>query len=803
MTDGCYHCGDPIPSNSDFKVEILGLTREMCCPGCEAVASTIVASGLISYYEYRTEKADKADLVPDALKSLQHYDLEEVQQDFVIGEDKQKEVTLSLEGVTCAACAWLIEKKLYGLDGLTKVVVNTTTHRAVIGWNNDKLPLSVILEAIQSLGYHAAPFAADSQEQHYQKTMKQYLYRIGIAGLATMQVMMIAVALYFEVFSDLDAEFRQYFRWVSLVFATPVLLYSALPFYLNAWRNIRAKSLGMDVPVSIALLLAYFASLFATVKGNGEVFFESVAMFTFFLLLGRFLEMRVRRQAAAASANLLKLIPAIATLSSGKEIAAKLLKPLDTIRVLPGERIPADAIIVSGNTEIDEAMLSGESAPVKKGVGDQVYAGTINGDANIGCEINRDIKHSMINTIVRLQDEAQQSKPKIAELADLVARYFVIGILTISAITWLYWHQHQPEDAFWIMLSVLVATCPCALSLATPTALTCGTSRMSKQGLLVRKGHVIETLCHINHIILDKTGTLTEGKVSVVKVHHFDDIISEQDSKSLAAGLEQYANHPIAHAFSTWFDPQVQFTNVSNSIGEGLSGTLQTSPLNSAQHPSTLPTEGEWKIGTWHFVTHEQECPNADVQVWLSYNGRIIAGFELDDPIRTESYQLINAMHEADIQVTMLTGDHSSAATRTAHSLGIERVHAGASPADKLDYLQNMPEGNVTLMIGDGVNDAPTLAGAHLSVAMGGGTDIAKSSADIVLLGDRLDKILAAKTIAKRTRDTIRQNLMWSLGYNAVILPLAVAGHVAPYIAVFGMSASSLIVVTNSLRLMK
>ncbi|WP_087023721.1 heavy metal translocating P-type ATPase [Thaumasiovibrio subtropicus] len=786
MTEACYHCGEPIPKNCEYEVEILGEVRRMCCPGCHAVANTIVASGLTSYYEFRTEKADRADLVPEALQTLQHYDLEEVQQDFVIGSEQNKEVTLSLEGVTCAACAWLIEKKLYELTGVVKVIVNTTTHRAVIGWKNDTVALSKILQAIHSLGYQAAPFAADSQEQHYHRTMKQYLYRIGIAGLATMQVMMLAVALYFEVFSDLDEAFRHYFRWVSLVFATPVLLYSALPFYLNAWRNIKARSLGMDVPVSIALLLAYFASLFATVKGTGEVFFESVAMFTFFLLLGRFLEMRVRRQAAAASANLLKLIPTIATLVNGDEIAAKLLKAGDRVRVLPGEAIPADAVLVSGETEVDEAMLSGESAPVKKYIGDLVYAGTINGDANIECEIQRDIKHSMINTIVRLQDEAQQSKPQIAELADKVARYFVVGILTISAATWLYWHGERPDDAFWIMLSVLVATCPCALSLATPTALTCGTSQMSKQGLLVRKSHVIETLCHVNHVILDKTGTLTEGKVTLARTLCFSQE-TEQAALRIAAGLEQYANHPIARAFSPFFDASLHFEDVTNHIGEGLEGVID---------------QQQWRIGTWHFAC-QGDCPNPDVQVWLSCNRELVAGFELEDPIREESPAFIRALHDKGVTVTMLTGDQSRTAEQVAHLLGIDRVQSGMSPEEKFRYLKSLPDSEITLMIGDGVNDAPTLAGAHLSVAMGGGTDIAKSSADMVLLGDQLAKVIGAKEIATRTRDIIWQNLLWSLGYNAVILPLAVMGMVAPYIAVFGMSASSLIVVTNSLRLMK
>ncbi|OXE32603.1 ATPase P, partial [Vibrio parahaemolyticus] len=500
MCKSCYHCGEDVPANTDFKVEILGEVREMCCPGCETVAQTIVDSGLVSYYQYRTAPAEKADLVPEQLQALIHYDNEDVQSEFVRNHDNVSEVTLSLEGVSCAACAWLIEKQVSSAKGLVSIRVNTTTNRALLAWDKTQVKLSELLSVIHNLGYKAAPFEADKQEASYHRMMKQYLYRLGIAGLATMQVMMLAVALYLEVFGDLEPEFKNYFRWVSLIFATPVLLYSALPFYLNAWRSIKGRTLGMDVPVSIALIFAYVASLVATVTEQGEVFFESISMFTFFLLVGRFLEMRARRKAAAASGNLLKLIPAIATTLDGEQIPVKTLKIGDRIRVLPGEHIPADGKVISGRIHIDESMLTGESIHVVKKEGDAVYAGTLNGDESFELEVTNSKADSMISNIVRLQDEAQHSKPKIAEVADVVARYFVGVILIISAGTWFYWHQTKPDDAFWIMLSVLVATCPCALSLATPTALTCATSRMGNFGILLRKGHVFETLCKVNHL---------------------------------------------------------------------------------------------------------------------------------------------------------------------------------------------------------------------------------------------------------------------------------------------------------------
>ncbi|OOF34997.1 heavy metal translocating P-type ATPase [Salinivibrio costicola] len=787
MTTPCYHCGDPVLTGDTFQVVIFDKPRLMCCPGCQAVATTIVDSGLSSYYQYRTENADKAELVPEELKSLTLYDNQDIQQEFVRDVADQKEVPLSLDGVSCAACAWLIEKQLQRTKGVTHIQVNTTTNRALVRWDDSETSLSTILTRIHHLGYKAAPFEADKQEQQYHRNMKQYLYRLGIAGLATMQVMMLAVAMYFEVFGDMDETFRNYFRWISLIFATPVLLYSALPFYTNAWRNLKARTLGMDVPVSIALLFAYFSSLYATVTGKGEVFFESVAMFTFFLLLGRFLEMRARRTAAAASANLLKLVPKMARHLTGETVPANSLKVDDHVRVLPGEPFPADGRILSGKTSVDESMLTGESLPQTKQSGDTVYAGTMNVEGNVDITVINNHKESLVAHIVRLQDEAQMAKPKVAVLADQIARYFVAAILIISASTWLYWHFSRPDDAFWIMLSVLVATCPCALSLATPTALTCSTSTFGQLGIMLRRGHVLETLTKVNRLVVDKTGTLTEGTVQISTIEINSDTLTEQQVINIAASLEAFANHPIANAFQARATEKVNVGAADNHIGQGVSGTI----------------DGQyWRIGKASFALSDGAESYQSYPVILSCDNKPVAAFSLIDPIRPSSARLLAAFKDAGIQTTMLTGDQSRNVKQVADELGIDSVVSGVSPQGKLSYLQSLDSRTITLMIGDGVNDAPVLAGAHLSVAMGGGTDIAKSSADMVLLGDDLEKLLTARRLAQQTRRIIRENLAWALGYNVTILPLAVMGFVAPYVAVVGMSASSIIVVSNSLRLL-
>ncbi|KJG58998.1 ATPase P [Photobacterium kishitanii] len=792
----CYHCDEPISQECQFHLEILGESRHLCCAGCEAVARLIVDNNLTNYYEHRTQTAQKSNIIPPNLQALQLYDHQDIQDDFVIENDQQhKQISLSVDGVSCAACAWLIEKQLKKQAGVITIEVNITTHRALLVWDAATVKLSDLLIIIHQLGYQAAPFEVDSQEQNYQQTMRHYLYKLGIAGIATMQIMMIAIALYFDVLDKHDNSFQNYLRWISLLIATPVLLYSALPFYRNAWRNIKTLSLGMDVPVSIALLFAYSASLYATITEQGEVFFESISMFTFFLLLGRFFEMRARRHAAAISANLLKLIPTMATLISGKKVAAKTLKKSDVVTILPGECLPADGIIVKGRTTINESMLTGESVAVQRTENDTVFAGTINVDGNISVRVMHDRKDSLISNIVRLQDHALYSKPQIALIADTVARYFVAAILVIALSTWLYWYIYRPQDALWITLAVLVATCPCALSLATPTAITCSTSSLGRLGLLVRRGHVLETLCKVNHVILDKTGTLTEGNVQLVTTKVFGQH-STADILMYAAELERYANHPIAKMFIPYQAKTALFDKVENVIGHGLSGTIN---------------QQQWRIGKYEFVSHNQSThPPAtnnqhlnDYSIWLSCNKRIIAAFKIEDPIRKDSKQLVNALKQQGMKVTMLTGDCSVNAQRVAQQLDIDHLQANMTPISKLNYLQKIPSTDISLMIGDGVNDAPVLAGAHLSIALSGGTDIAKSSADIVLLGDRLLPIIAARQLALRTRNIIHENLVWALGYNLIILPLAIIGLVAPYIAVIGMSTSSIIVVSNSLRLLK
>lgn len=793
--ENCFHCGQPIPENSSYLVTISGQPQAMCCPGCQAVAQTIVDSGLTSYYSHRSENAEKiAELVPEQLKQLEYYDIEAIQEDFVKGNENSNEITLTIEGINCAACAWLIEKQLRLMPGLLFINVNNTLHRAVVRWDKQQLKLSEILKTIRQIGYKAYPFQVNKQEAFYTQQAKSYLRRLGLAGLATMQVMMFAIALYSDFFSAMEVQFIHYFRWVSLILATPVLLYSAQPFYINACRSLRNKALGMDIPISIALLGAYSASTYATIVGQGEVYFESVSMFTFLLLLGRLLELQARRKASETSSNLLRLLPAMATLiEDGKTaqqqslIPAKTLQAGQTILVKAGETIPVDGTVIDGLSSVEESMLTGEHLPVSKSKNKPVFAGTVNISSPLTIRVDKLAENTLIADIIHLQDRAQLNKPHIEIIADIVSRYFVGALLVIATLTYLAWYFIAPPQAFWITLSVLVATCPCALSLATPTALTCATAQLNKQGILIKQHHVLETLNKITHFVFDKTGTLTKGSFSLLNTTIYGDY-TKQQCIDFAAQLEKLSEHPIALAFREQQKNPVSLANVTNIAGQGLQADYLQQQL---------------KLGNANFCGVKMPQNSKELQIYLTLNGQLLASFELGDQLRNSAINLLNYCRSQNIQTSMLTGDNSPKSEEFAALLNIDNVIKGVSPEGKLRYLQQMQAENNVLMVGDGINDALVLAGAHVSVALASGTDIAKNSADVVLLGEDLNKLKTLNQTAQKTTSIIKQNLAWAITYNLIIVPLAVLGHVPPYIAVIGMSCSSLIVVSNSLRLLK
>lgn len=794
----CYHCQLPINGKPLFHTCVAGIDQPMCCPGCMAVTEAIIAGGLEKYYQHRTDSAQQGEGLSDTLKGeLLIYDRDDQQADFVYSkENGLKQANLLIEGITCAACIWLLEKHLTQITGVKSVHVNLSTHEAQITWSSDALPLSVIMLNIYRVGYKAYPWRADRQDALLKKENRRFIRRLAVAGIGAMQVMMYAIALYSGAISnDMSENYRDFIRYVSAIVATPVIFYAAMPFFKAALRDLKTRHLSMDTPVSIAIGGAYIASLWATYTGSGEVYFDSVCMFTFFLLTGRYLELKARHATAIASRTLSQSLPASCLKYDGSQwvrVPLSDLKVNDKVRVLPGDSIPADGILIQGRSSIDESMLSGEFMPVGKQADDKVLGGSINKDNTIEVRVTHTGNETQMASIVALLQRAQQEKPAIAKIADRLAGWFVLAVLVVACTVYVYWTGKSPENAFWITLSVLVVTCPCALSLATPMALTTATGALHKAGLLVTRGHVLEGLNNTRHIIFDKTGTLTQGNLVLAEILPFPTIThNPQILTELAAALEAHSEHPIAKAFSHAFSyTPFQAEHIINHTGKGLEGII----------------EGQcYRIGKPSFALQKKILPNPPGEgqwLLLSCENNPLCWFRITDSLRPEATSTIDALKATGRKVSLLSGDQEPVVATVAKTLGIEHWVSEASPADKLAFIrQCQSQGDKVLMVGDGINDVPVLAGADISLAMGNASDLARTSADAVLLSMDLRRLPETFALTGKTRKIIRENLGWALLYNVIALPLASAGLIAPWMAATGMSLSSLIVVTNALRL--
>ncbi|TVP93136.1 MAG: heavy metal translocating P-type ATPase, partial [Pseudomonadaceae bacterium] len=509
----CYHCGEPVPTGAPWQCQILGAARPMCCPGCEAVAEAIVAGGLESFYQHRTENAANPEALPKVLEDeLALLDRAEVQQRFIKTEGEFQHLQLLVEGITCAACGWLIEQRLGKLPGVQEVRLNLSNHRLTLVWDPQLTQPSTLLGELKRIGYTAHPYEDDRAAQHMAEENRRYLRRLGLAGLMFMQVMMATMALSPEFNQDITPGMELLLRWVSLVMTTPIVFYSCVPFFKGAMRDLRTRRLTMDVSVSLAIGGAYLAGVWATLSNTGEIYFDSVAMFALFLLAGRYLERRARQRTMESTARLVNLLPptAVRINADGQQerIMLSEVKAGDILEVKPGETIPADGEIVQGRSSVDESALTGEYLPLARSQGDQITGGTLNVDGPLRLLVSVTGEQTRLSAIVRLLERAQSDKPRLGQMADVVAHYFLIIVLLSAAIiggTW--WWLTDLDTAFWIVIAMLVVTCPCALSLAAPTALTTATGSLHKLGLLVTRGHVLEGLTRVDTVILDKTGT--------------------------------------------------------------------------------------------------------------------------------------------------------------------------------------------------------------------------------------------------------------------------------------------------------
>ncbi|MDH5632220.1 MAG: heavy metal translocating P-type ATPase [Gammaproteobacteria bacterium] len=800
----CFHCSEPIAPGLRFPVTIDNIDRNMCCPGCQAVARTIVDSGLQDYYRFRTDSAvTAAEPVPDFLRQTRVYDNENIQKTFIQAADGPvREASLILEGMTCAACVWLSEHHVAKLPGVLSMHINYATRRARVRWDNERIKLSEILSAISHIGYRAHPYDPNRQQALLEKERRSYLIRLGTAGVLGMQVMALAISLYGGDWFGIEPMFRSFMQWISLLLTTPVLIYSARPFYQGAWRDLRLGQMGMDVPVTLGISIAFLASAWNTWQQVGHVYFDSVVMFVFLLLAARYFELASRKQAAEATDALVQLTPAMAMRlgenDSPEEVAAIELVKNDIILVIPGETIAADGCIVSGQSSVDESLLTGESLPVIKQPGDDVIGGTINRDSPLRIRVNRVGDDTVLSNMLRLLDRAQTEKPRLARLADRVASHFVGVILLISAAVAAWWWQQGSGDWLAITIAVLVVTCPCALSLATPTAITAATGHLTRLGLLTTRGHSLEILSKATHFVFDKTGTLTVGQMHWLRTRTTGGYEADQ-CLALAAALESASEHPIAvalrHAASSHNSHHgVIADDIANEPGAGVTGLID---------------RNRYYLGTPGFIAAKTglavDVPGPDepcTTVFLASQFELMAAFDLGDRLRPDARQTISRLRQLGKTPVLMTGDQFAAASYMAREVGIDDVRATMRPEDKLAAVKQLQDGGaIVAMIGDGINDAPVLAAADVSIAMGGGTQLAQASADMVLLSQQLSHLVDAHELATKTLGIIRQNFAWAIGYNLLALPLAAAGLLAPWMAAIGMSLSSLIVTANAMRL--
>ena len=794
--DGCYHCGEPLPDGPLIVAQLGDTDQPMCCIGCKAVAEFIHGAGLRAFYEFRSQPG--SNLAPaDEPGEWQHYDSADLVSRYVHEDRDAVEATLDIGGMYCTACVWLLDKALSQVDAIENVTVNPATRRAVIRWDATRLKFSELLEAISRIGFKPLPVGVGQSEDTNDEEYRRSLKRLIVAGAAGMQVMMFAVALYAGDFFGIEPGVEKFLRTISLLVTIPIVFYSARPFFASAWRGVRARTPGMDLPVAIAISAAFFASVWATWIDQGNVYFDSVAMFVLFLSATRFLEMRARHRADDFAVALARLLPDTTTRIVDGEteiVALDRIRSGDVIMIRPGEVVPIDGEMLTGSLAIDESMLTGESLPVSRKPGAQVFAGGINRSGNGTLRVTRTGASTSLAEIGRLLERAQADKPPIAILADRIASRFVLALIAVASITAIIWINIDPSRTFEVVLATLVVTCPCALSLATPAALAAAASRLASSGFLLVRSRVLEVLNQATTIVFDKTGTLTAGQPAVLETLSFS-AQSADHCLQLAAAIEVASEHVLARAFAIYYRSGVfEPTEVKVEPGCGVQADIggQCYRIGTARYVAELSAAG----------SANETDDDSRILVYLGDSSGLLARFAIGDEIRNDAATAIAGLQQAGYHLVIASGDSAAAVNEVAGQLGITDWHAAMSPARKLAFIRQLQaDGQSVVMIGDGINDAPVLAAADASIALDAGTALARASADAIALGKRLGTIVDAVGVARATRRIIRQNIAWAIIYNVTAVPLAVSGILAPWMAAIGMSLSSLLVVLNALRL--
>jgi len=791
----CYHCGEAIPRASDWSAYIEGEYRPMCCPGCAAVAELITGSGLAGFYRQRSAYSERPRPAGvDTATQYAVYDDPELSATFC-STDVQGLVNASilLGGVNCAACTWLIEHAMAAVPGVTRALVNLQQTRLDIQFDRGECLLSDLFARLDRLGYRPRPFQAGTAREQAIAERRTALRRLAVAGLGMMQVGMFAIALHAGDIQGIEPRYQDLLRWVSLPVAGFVVWYSARSFFTSAWQHLKQGSLVMDLPVALAIGLAFLASAWATASGSGQVYFDSVVMFTFLLLLARFLERRVRERELFAWLDAENALPDAVTVQRQGQwvtVPRMQLQEHDTLLVNAGETVPADAQVVHGASAVREDMFNGEHLPREVAAGDVVYAGTLNVEQSLTARALGNYRDSRLATLQQSIVQAQLFKPRLAILADRIASWFIAGVLLVTLLTAIVWLQVAADQALWVTLSVLVISCPCALALATPAALTGAATALRARGVIVRGENALDSLSRCTHLIFDKTGTLTEGALTLSEVVPLGEV-GEGDALGIAAALQRYSTHPVAQAFAA-VAAAPGFEHASYRVGAGVEGRKAniTYRIGSEAFCRELAPEFPPAPDTQRYWTGL--CRDSEPLAWIA----------LDDPVRQEAAAVIQCARQLGLRLHLLTGDTSNQGAQLAMALGFDDVHTGQTPQQKMNRVQQLQAaGAVVAMVGDGLNDAPVLRVADASFAVAGATDLARSQADFVIVGGDLWQLITTIRKSRDCRRVVRQNFCWALGYNLCAIPVAAAGLVPPWAAALGMSLSSLLVVANSLRL--
>lgn len=803
---GCTHC------HLEFNENVMIVDGEhyFCCKGCQGIYHLLKDEGLDSFYN----KAGDTKLTPPTqqYEDSSNFNSPAFYDKFVsINKDGFSDVSLIIEGIHCSACVWLNEKALHKMAGVISVNINYTNNKAKIVWDDSVLKLSSIIDMIRAIGYNAFPYDASLQEIRANKERQDYYLRMAVAIFASMNVMWIAVAQYAGYFTGITQDVKTILNIAEGVLATPVLFYSGWIFYRGAYYAIKTKTVNMDILVATGSTLTYMYSIYITAFERGEAYFDSVTMIITFVLIGKFLEVLSKKSVADTLDIMSNHVPSsIKVIEDGKIVEKNIndVKVSDIIIVGSGERVALDGTVLEGDGNFDESNLTGESEPVYKQIGDKIISGTVSIDAQIKYEATKDFAHSTLSNLVSLLDGAMSNKPRIQMMANRISEYFsavILGFAMVTFFVWWFW-PHSFERSFMVGISVIIIACPCALALATPVATLVGLGLASRKGILFKQAAQLETMAKAITLVVDKTGTITQGKPRVVQEHIYDDF-----DRSLLYSLVQNSKHPVAKGVGEFiFQEDInnfELEEVKQLPALGLSGLHKGKKILGG-NAKLMKNEGIALPNTLYPKSSSHAKSSLGIsnsensEFYFAFDGKIVAKYELFDTPKVDAKESIKAIQALGIEVIMLTGDHQKSASKVSDEVGIKIFESELTPEGKSLYIQKLHDaGKVVVMAGDGVNDILALALADIGISMGSGSDIAIDVSDVVLLNDTLTSLSDAFKISKRTYFMIKQNLALSLLYNAITIPLAMAGYIIPLLAAISMSFSSLLVVGNSLRI--